>query len=644
MKLFNKIKIGGAALLISLSCTTTSCDFLDIVPVEQAGLPDATQDANSTLGFLYSCYAGIQNPLEYGFVLGSTDEYALPALWSNIAQTYAYDLVTPQNYIDSRWEKYYSSIGQTHLFLRELEKARGVTEEQKNEWGAEAHFLLAYYHFELLRFFGPCPITDSYTDLNIPKEEYAGRSHYDYVTNWIVQLLDEKVIRPDLLPATRGTNDVGRATSVIAKAIKAKALLYAASPLWNGSFPFPDWENKVETPGYGKELVSKTPNRNKWVAAEKACQEALDAALAAGNVLYTDKEFYKRENIALKDVLVPIPGFGDHTTPEGIAFRETILQMKYLMSTQSNEGNKEIIWGLNKDGDNMIHASLPHRYLKLNNGNWDGGWSGISPYLGTIERFYTKDGKLPADDQSFYPKAQWFEKAGVSGRENLIKLHANREPRFYAWIAFDDGDYGCKLANGKPVRMNFRDSQLQGYNPGLFNRDNCVTGYLPQKYLRPDYMVTTAGQRNNKKISRPLIRTAELYLNLAECQAELGETAKALINLNEIRKRAGIPELTANDITADMPLIEWIRNERFIELMFEGHRYFDIRRWAQGPKYLGAGKQFGLNAEKINPTFRELNTPVKINQPYRWSNRQYLSPVFYNEVYSNPQMVQAPGY
>lgn len=65
MKLLNTIRILSGALFISLCCLTASCNFLEIVPVEQADLDDATQDFNSTLGFLHSCYAGIQSPVAF---------------------------------------------------------------------------------------------------------------------------------------------------------------------------------------------------------------------------------------------------------------------------------------------------------------------------------------------------------------------------------------------------------------------------------------------------------------------------------------------------------------------------------------------------------------------------------------------------
>lgn len=190
-----------------------------------------------------------------------------------------------------------------------------------------------------------------------------------------------------------------------------------------------------------------------------------------------------------------------------------------------------------------------------------------------------------------------------------------------------------------------RDGEKQGYNPNNFNRDHCVTGFLTQKYIQPNLNRSRNNSWNYEAKPKPLIRMAELYLNLAECQDILGDKNGAIQNLNVIRKRAGIPELQESDITAEMTLTDWVRNERFIELWGEGHRFFDIRRWVEGPKYLGAGKREGLNAEeKINPTFEEYNRRIKVPQPYKWSPRMYIAPIFYNESYKNPQMVQAPGY
>ena len=97
----------------------------------------------------------------------------------------------------------------------------------------------------------------------------------------------------------------------------------------------------------------------------------------------------------------------------------------------------------------------------------------------------------------------------------------------------------------------------------------------------------------------------------------------------------------------DMNITEWVRNERFIELYEEGHRYYDLR-WAIAPQMLKAGLRYGLNGLALNPSFEEFNTPIQIDQPFKWDDRLYLLPVWsrsdMDELYSNPQMVQAPGY
>lgn len=636
MKLLRNIKLYTVSLIIAMGAAVASCDFLEVVPAEKPTLPDATKDYNTTLGFLYSCYAGIQNPVYFARAEGSADEFAIPELWGYACQNVGYGLYTPSNLIDHRWGTYYRFIGQCHLFLQELENAKGITDADKNRWIAEAKFLIAYYHFEVLRFYGPCPITDSYIAMDTPNSEYNGRSHYDYVTNWIVDLLDEASFD---LPTTIRDNEWGRATVAIAKSIKARALVYAASPLWNGEFPYPNWTNKVETPGYGTELVSRTYDRSKWERALTACNEALEAADVEGFELFRDETLYSNANISLPY----IPGMSSNA--EFDAFKKKVLLMRYVINAKPTEGNREFVWGLNVGNDQMVIHALPTRVIQQSNGNWYNGYSGIAPTLNSAEFFYTANGKTPAMDQNFAREDEWFTSGNLTGREDIIKLNIGREPRFYAWFAFDGGDYGSRIKNGQPLILQLKNDQQQGLNPTLFNRDHCSTGYMSQKYLRPDAVVNASGSLSiGGDVPRPLVRMAELYLNLAECQAALGNT-DAIETLNIIRDRAGVPLLQESDITSEMPLIEWVRNERFIELWGEGHRYFDVRRWVQAPKYFAAGVRKALNIEeKQNPSFEEFNKPVQLARPYLWETRMYMAPIFYNEAYKNPQMVQAPGY
>lgn len=649
MKLLNHIKALSGVFALSLGTMVTSCNFLDIVPPEQATLYDATKDADATLGFLSSCYAGITNPILTGGTESAGDEYVNPPLWQNNGQRIAYDQSNQNAPADERWTKTWKYIGQTLLFLQELPKARGITELERVEWTAEAYFLLAYYHAEILRFYGPCPITDKLLGINTTPDMYGGRWHYDAAVDWIVDTIDEKVLAGHPLPDKRNTNETGRITHVIASAFKARVLLYAASPLWNGNFPFPTWKSKVETEykgkNYGKELVSTTPDENKWRRALTACQEALEAAQGAGYCLYglnpdgTPNEDilsrYETDNIKLENVYIP----GENITDE---FKKTVLMLRYLVTARANDGNTELIWGVNKDDDSFITTSMPKRVLKQNNGDYVNGWSGIAPTLNSIERFYMADGtrlQNPSD-------SELFKRANVDpNRPDIIKMNVAREARFYAWMAFDHGDWSTQYANTKPLKLDIKNSAAHGYDPQNFNRDNNVTGYFNQKFLSPGHVRTVTGSQSWKRGPRPIIRMAELYLSIAECYAALNDIDNAIKYLAPVRKRAGLPELTRQTINdSGYDIMEWVRNERFCELWGEGHRLHDVHRWAKGPEYLGAGKRRGLNALVVDPSFETFNTPMAINQPFTWNDRMYLAPLGFEESSKNLNLVQAPGY
>jgi hypothetical protein len=102
-----------------------------------------------------------------------------------------------------------------------------VTEEEKAQYRAECWFLEAYYHFKVLQNYGPCPIIETKVDQNILPSEIPGRSHFDYCVDWIVGKLDAAA---EVLPATQTTENLSRADATICKSLKARVLLYAASP------------------------------------------------------------------------------------------------------------------------------------------------------------------------------------------------------------------------------------------------------------------------------------------------------------------------------------------------------------------------------------------------------------------------------
>ena len=228
------------------------------------------------------------------------------------------------------------------------------------------------------------------------------------------------------------------------------------------------------------------------------------------------------------------------------------------------------------------------------------------------------------------------------GKNDIVKFNVNREPRYYAWIAFDGCQYMPLINNNQPLWLNLKNTNTNGYN--LTNTRNATgTGFANKKFVIPNGVYLASGSVSGNGLRVPMIRMAELYLNLAECYAVLGNTNAALENLNIIRKRAGVRDLTATDFSV-MPLIDWVRNERSIELYAEGHRYYDIRRWAIAEDHLQPENFRGLNGLTVNPSFEEFNQIVPTSQPIQWNQRQYLLPITNSELYSDPQLVQAPGY
>ena len=651
--------------------STASCDYLDIVPPEQPSIDNTMDNYKQALGFLYGCYIGVTQPIKSGwstgvsvdhgnplpsFTLGdlhtTTDEWIMDDIQFNQAPIVraAYSNTLSGNQNVNEYKCYSIWMSNIYLFLEKLEQLgvpNGIVEpEIAKEWRAECKFLKAYYHFCLFRRYGPIAIIDERVPMNADPSQFPGRMHVDYCVKWICDRLDEAA---EDLPATRVPAETGRATSTICKALKSRILLYAASPLFNGQFPYPEWRNKVETPGYGYELVSSTYDRNKWVLAKEAAQEALRFALNEGErELYYGTETNESQEMIDK-MFVPVDDVDDD-------FKRAVLRMRNAVRVKEPDGNKEFIWSVASDvvgygiyNQRLVRNPIPKTSQAPN--GYNQAYCCLGATLATVLRFGTKDGYQPANDPNFPKESEWYKSAGYNDtnkalRSHIINLNKNREPRYYAWLAFDGGDYGTLLKYGTdPVSINMLRANEQGYSSDAM-RDYCPTGFPMQKWIDTKASLSSTATANFIFNPLPLIRLAELYLNLAECCAELGDTEGALENVNIIRRRAGATDLTSAMVSqSGKSLIEWVRDERSVEFFDELQRYFDVRRWCKGD-LLGFGTRMGLNAHVQNPTFEEFNRPVTVNQGhvYAWGDRMYLYPIDAQELYSNPQFVQSPGY
>lgn len=422
MKINNIAKIAVCVLGLLAS----SCDYLDVVPAEKASVDNTMDNYSQALGFLYECYRGVTIPVANDWAQGinqeigqplpgmalsdysmTTDEWVMDdiQLNNNVLARALYSNTLSANNNFNTLKNYSIRLSMVFLFLEKLNTLgvpNGIVPESAaTEWRAEAKFLIAFYHYCMLRRYGPIAIVENRVSMDAPISEFPGRMHYDYCVDWICKQLDEAAAD---LPAVRNGAETGRATSTICKALKARILLYAASPLFNGQFPYPNWTNKVETPGYGTELISRTYDQKKWVRAKEASEEALALALGEG-----DRELYygsssNESQDMIDKTFVPV----DDVTDD---FKRAVLRMRNVISAKPTEGNKEGIWALwnmaSKPGDmryRIVRNPVPKNASMLPQG-FVYAYGTVSATLATVLRFGTKNGYQPANDPSFPPKA-----------------------------------------------------------------------------------------------------------------------------------------------------------------------------------------------------------------------------------------------
>lgn len=384
------------------------------------------------------------------------------------------------------------------------------------------------------------------------------------------------------LPATYSGNDYGRATSVAALALKARILLYAASDLMNVGVQMP-------------ELGYTTPDPNRWQKAAQAADEALKAALAAGYTLY-QKESDPSEN-----------------------YRQIFLD--------TSSANTEVLFARMGTASNLGENLSSVEQYNFPNGY--GGWSGNCPLQELVDDYEVlKDGVASAFD--------W------GNTEEAAHPYENRDPRFYATILYDGAMWQNREvetyidvdANGNDAGSGGRDTKY-----GIDSWNASPTGYNMKKFMDESYV---GNSWNFSAKNWIWLRTAEIYLNKAEACCHTGDEAAAREALNAVRSRAGMPDVTASGDE----LLEAVKHERRIELAFEEHRYFDVRRWKEGPKYLGRTVH-AISIKKYpdgHKTYEVDKLRSDIGGDRIFDDKMYWVPILKSEIDKNPNLKQNPGY
>ena len=624
--------MGGANL--------TSCDYLDIMPDERADEADAYKDKDAALRFLYSCYGYMPVPNSATSSLDfMTGDEVVTAFEHETFANFPKGNFTAASPVISYWNTLYGGIRQSYKLMNVLDKVPGLDAATKDEFIGELDFLIGYYHMLLMRCYGPIIVVKEEVDINTKPENYLGRSSLQETIDFIVAQYD-KAIANQHLPAKRKNVDTGRATTTAAMALKAYTLMYYASPLFNGNTELASQLKNVD----GSEMISPTYDATRWEKARDAYKTAIDACKAAGFALF-DTEELKIEN----------------KFPENEVLR--ILRANLCTKVKYN---KEEIWTINSDEGayGLQKKSMP--FVDEQN------YNGVSPTLNMLRRFYTKNGlpynvdPLTKDQSEFQTVFLDSSKVNITfadkskaviakegGKTPTINL--DREPRYYAWVAFQDGFYEVTNASyNEGYAKDQMEENLQlitdftkNGNCGRKNRNNnySPTGFLNKKGIHPDNQCARNGITLNK-YPWPIIRLSELYLGYAECLAECGDAQGAMEAINPIRLRAGIPTVQDSwKLVGKTPsakeMIDIVRQERQIELYLENHNFWDMRRWKLADKYFGH-KQKGLNINgaSVEEYSKETEVPfLRTFLPNHW-----LLPIPAQDVNNNHNVVQNPGY
>ena len=653
------------ALPICLIAGYACSDYLDVVPDKKAELELFFDRRNTAQGALASCYAFLpQSDVVYHSFSLASEELVTPPEQGRIpGLNIALGRQDPSAPMLSYWEDFSYVVTQSSLwkgirycntFIELIDNAEDMEYVEKQQWKAEAMFLKAYYHFLLFMEYGPIPIVDVNLPVKaMPEEIRIERKPVDEVIDYIVKTIDKASVN---LPNRYTDINAGRVDKVIAAAIKSRVLLYAASPLYNGNAQFYDGFKGKN----GELLFNIKEDKNKWKLAADAAKEALTLAAAYTQIYHHDsiQNPLNRGDSLLYEAEEILHINGTDVTTKPV---KALYDYRYMFT---DPWNVELIWGRTYYTGyyRLQAAAFPmSTAISVSQG---AAWSWLAPTLDIVEAYYTKNG-LPIDeDKTFdYDNRYKLAQTSTNGSDTLFiekrrvaipRLHQGREPRFYASIGFDEAYFW--IWGAKWTLHSYKGAA----NGKAGTKDYSPTGYILAKVQH------LKGQSDNYDnlmyYPFPIIRLSELYLNYAEALNEYLDHPDQEVwdALNVIRRRAGIPdvELVWSDVNlAKTPnkhltkdgMREIIHAERRIELAFEGNRYFDIKRWKEGDKWLTKEiRGWNIDGADANSYYtRDDADGLPVNHIYNRSfitPRDYLFPISYNETLLNSNLVQNPGW
>lgn len=616
-------------IFLAVAGLTSCSDVLDKELDTEATLEEVFQSKNQQERWLGFCYSKIEKAYGDKSLTWGWDAMADDQAPSERWQTLGWNTLVWRNgnintltwWQGNYWSECYQHIRQCLIFQKYASPvpSEGLSASEVALMRAETRFLIALYYWYLIDTYGPVPFTPggylvpTNYDLNTLMES---PKPWDTIVDWIDQELLEV---SKILPASySNASKYGRATSIMCLAVRARILLFNASPLVNGN---PDYANHVNKEG--EHLFPQTYDPEKWTRAADACRLLIETAHAAGHKLYY---VYNSDG--------SIDPFSS-------------CQLGFFVTNATD--NKEILFARVADDYDDYNRSATTAAL-----NGDGGLGVTQEY---VDAHFMKNG-LPIDDpDSGYVeegysttddirKVDWEFGEPVAGdkhSKNIAhagtwNMYVNREPRFYCDVQY----HGAWQAYAQRY-LDF----VKGHTDNSGNYNSPQYGYLMRKRVDPIYNPNPYSSRWHPGI---LYRLAEAYLNYAEALNEAGGPASEVLSyLNKVRERAGIRGYTTgatddkyihvdNNKDAIRKVI-WM--ERRIELSCEGGlRYEDLRRWKECENLLNDCSMHGMNANAT--TQADFLKRVASDSKRVYKKALYWLPIRQVEIDKNPNLVQSP--
>jgi hypothetical protein len=515
----------------------------------------------------------------------------------------------------SRWDLYLY-IRQANIFMANAKiiprlggtsasgaVADAIEEPEFKKLMAQAKFLRAYYHYLLFELYGPVPIMFKIFNPDDADLDFE-RNSVDEVVNFVTQEMDAAAIDLDEYIPLTDINNLALPTKGVALAIKAKMLVLAASPLYNGGFT----EGLALSNKDGKRLFPAKDD-SKWQKALTALQDFINFSVGK----------YALYNEYTGGVLDP---------------DKSIYQLFQAMNSEVIWANSNESYGSISAGDGTVRRSTPKSQGGI-------GSTGVTQEV--VDAFFMKNGKSINDPGSGYSETGFSTVTEVpAGRSEAgtFNMYVNREPRFYASIVY----------HGKRWPVTNAIIKFTVGSGNEFGANYTMSGYY--MYKRLNRTVSQSVSSAPKAFYRPsfIFRLAEFYLLYAEALNEVNSSDPKIAQyVDLIRERAGVPKWSVSnpEIVGNQELQrEAIRKESRVELCFEGQRYFDVRRWMIAERPSGQGAQggpfYGMNMGGVTTDADFLKRTQYETRVF--TRAYYLWPFPLVEIQKSRKLVQNPGW